>query len=147
MADSAESSKLLWGTMSDTNRSERLVRAQQLRQSGESARRCYEDAVALLREVGEPLVLAHVIRHLGDVYLEQECPELAEPCYHEALRLYRSQGDSSSLDLANAIRSLAVLRWEQSGALWKEAKELYTNLSIKSGIEETTARLIALAKP
>jgi tetratricopeptide (TPR) repeat protein len=133
--------------MSDTNRSERLVRAQQLRQSGESARRCYEDAVALLREVGEPLVLAHVIRHLGDVYLEQECPELAEPCYHEALRLYRSQGDSSSLDLANAIRSLAVLRWEQSGALWKEAKELYTNLSIKSGIEETTARLIALAKP
>ena len=107
--------------MSDTDRLDRLAHAQELRQSGESARRrdaatargCYEEAVSLFREVGEPLVLAHVIRHLGDVYHEQGCPELAEPCYHEALGLYRSHDGGSSLDLANAIRSLAVLRWDK----------------------------------
>ena len=139
--------------MSDTNRGDRLVMAQELRQRGESARRrnpatarkCYEEAVELFRGMGEPLVLAHVIRHLGDVYLEQDCPELAEPCYREARDLYLSQGDNSSLDLANAIRSLAMLRWEQSKALWREAQALYTNLNIWSGIEESKARIAALS--
>ena len=136
--------------MPDTNR--RDV-AQELRQRGESARRrnpatarkCYEEAVELFRGMGEPLVLAHVIRHLGDVYLEQDCPELAEPCYREARDLYLSQGDNSSLDLANAIRSLAMLRWEQSKALWREAQALYTNLNIWSGIEESKARIATLS--
>ena len=139
--------------MSDTNRGERLVLAQELRQRGESARRrdpatarkCYEEAVELFRGMGDPLLLAHVVRHLGDVYLEQDCPGLAEPCYHEARDLYRSQGDNSSLDLANAIRSLAMLRWEQSKALWREAQALYTNLKIGSGIDESKARIAALS--
>jgi tetratricopeptide (TPR) repeat protein len=139
--------------MSDTNRTEQLARAQELRQRGESARRrdgamarsCYEEAVALFREVGEPLVLAHVIRHLGDVYHEQGCPELAEPCYHEALAFYRSHERGSSLDLANAIRSLAVLRWEQTRALWEEARGLYTTLNIEAGVKESTTRAATLS--
>jgi tetratricopeptide (TPR) repeat protein len=139
--------------MSDSNRMDRLARAQQLRDSGESARRrdgalarrCYEEAVALFREVGEPLALAHTIRHLGDVYREEKCPELAEPCYLEALGLYRSHEGASSLDLANAIRSLAVLRWEQTRALWDEARHLYTTLNIEAGIKESTARVAALS--
>ena len=130
-----------------------ITRAQQLRHSGESARRrdgavarkCYEEAVALFREVGEPLVLAHTIRHLGDVYREEKCPELAEPCYLEALGLYRSHEGASSLDLANAVRSLAVLRWEQTRTLWDEARQLYTALNIDAGIKESTARLTALS--
>ena len=138
--------------MSDTNRGERLVLAQELRQRGESARRwdpatarkCYEEAVELFRGMRDPLLLAHVVRHLGDVYLEQDCPELAEPCYHEARDLYRSQGDNSSLDLANAIRSLAMLRWQQSKALWREAQALYINLDVESGINECKARIAAL---
>ena len=138
--------------MSDTNRGERLVLAQELRQRGESARRrdpatarkCYEEAVELFRGMRDPLLLAHVVRHLGDVYLEQDCPGLAEPCYHEARDLYRSQGDNSSLDLANAIRSLAMLRWQQSKALWREAQALYINLDVESGINECKARIAAL---
>jgi hypothetical protein len=70
---------------------------------------------------------------------------LAEPCYHEALRLYRSHEGGSSLDLANAIRSLAVLRWEQARASWEEARDLYTMLSIDAGIKESTARVAALS--
>jgi tetratricopeptide (TPR) repeat protein len=139
--------------ISDADGTDRLARAQELRIRGESARRrddamarqCYEEAVALFREVGEPLVLAHTIRHLGDVYFQQGCLELAEACYHEALGLYRNHEDGPSLDVANAIRSLAVLRWEQTRALWHEVRDLYTTLSIEAGIKESKARVAALS--
>jgi tetratricopeptide (TPR) repeat protein len=141
--------------VSDADRVDRLARAQELRLRGESARRrdgsmarlCYEQAVALFREVDQPLVLAHTIRHLGDVYQEQGHPDLAEPCYHEAIELYRSHGDASSLDWANALRSLAVFRWEQTRALWEDLRDLYTTLSIEPGIKEATARVAALSRP
>jgi len=137
---------------SDLDATSRLARAQQLREQGESARprdaatarKCYEESVALLREVGDPLTLAHVVRHLGDVYVEQGSVALAEPCYLEALRLYQSHPGAPSLNLANAIRSLAVLRWEQSRALWQEVRGLYTTLGIESGIQESSARVAAL---
>ena len=53
----------------DANRQERLGRARELRQRGEAARRkdgasaqkCYEEAVALYREGGEPLVLEKLL--------------------------------------------------------------------------------------
>jgi tetratricopeptide (TPR) repeat protein len=109
------------------------------------ARRCYEEAVVLFREAAEPLALAHVVRHLGDVYVEQGCLELAEPCYYEALELYRSHQDRSSLDFANAVRSLAVLRWEQARGLWEEVRELYKRLNIEAGIKESTARVTGLS--
>jgi tetratricopeptide (TPR) repeat protein len=109
------------------------------------ARLCYEEAVALFRETDELLVLAHTIRHLGDVYLEQGRPDLAEPCYDEALGLYRSHADERSLDMANAVRSLAVLRWEQAKILWEEVRTLYTGLSIEAGVKESTARVAALS--
>ena len=138
---------------SDADRMDRLARAQELRLRGESARHrdapmarlCYEEAVAMFRKVDEPLVLAHAIRHLGDVYHEQGRPDLAEPCYHEALRLYRNHEDGPSLDLANAVRSLAVLRWEQTRALWEEARGLYTAVGIDAGVKESTARIAALS--
>jgi tetratricopeptide (TPR) repeat protein len=110
------------------------------------ARLCYEEAVALFREVGQPLALAHTIRHLGDVYQEQGHADLAEPCYHEAIGLYRSHGEGSSLDSANALRSLAVFRWEQTRALWEQVRDLYTTLRIEAGIKESTARVAALSK-
>ena len=139
--------------LSDQDRMDRVARAQELRRRGESARPrdgamarlCYEEAVLLFREADEPLVLAHTVRHLGDVYLEQGRPDLAEPCYHEALGLYRSHEHHSSLDLANAVRSLAVLRWEQTRTLWEEVLDLYTNLSIEAGIKESAARVAALS--
>ena len=139
--------------VSDQDRTDRLARAQELRRRGELARRkdgamarlCYEEAVGIFREVDEPLVLAHTIRHLGDVYLEQGRPDLAEPCFHEALGLYRSSEDDSSLDLANAVRSLAVLRWEQAKTLWEEVRHLYTSLNIEAGIQEGTERAAALS--
>jgi tetratricopeptide (TPR) repeat protein len=138
---------------SDEDRLQQLGRARELRQRGEAARRsdgamarkCYEEAVRLFREVGEPLTLAHTIRHLGDVYREEGYSGLAEPCYHEALSIYRNHETGSSLDLANAIRSLAVLRWEETRVLWQEARDLYSALGIAAGINEGTERLKALS--
>lgn len=60
----------------DANRMDQLARSQELKLSGQSARGrdvamarlCHEKAVALFREVDQPLALAHTIRHLGDVY-------------------------------------------------------------------------------
>jgi tetratricopeptide (TPR) repeat protein len=139
--------------VADQNPKDRLARAHELRRRAESARRrdgamarlCYEEAVRLFREADQPLLLAHSIRHLGDVYLEQGRPELAEPCYHEALDLYRKHTDDSSLDLANAVRSLAVLRWEQTRTLWDDVRALYTSLNVEAGIKESTARVAALS--
>jgi len=138
---------------SDENRTDQLARAQELRIRGESARRrdgatarqSYEEAVMLYRKLNEPLVLAHTIRHLGDVYHEEGRPDLAESCYHEALALYRSREDRSPLDFANAIRSLAVLRWEQTRALWEEARDLYATVNVAAGVKEGTARVAALS--
>ena len=139
--------------ISDQNQKDQLARGQELKRRGEAARRkdgpmarlCYEEAVALFREASEPLVLAHTIRHLGDVYHEQGRPDLAEPCLEEAIALYRSHADESSLDYANAVRSLAVLRWEQARILWEEARALYTGLGIEAGVKESTARAAALS--
>jgi hypothetical protein len=89
--------------------------------------------------------LAHTVRHLGDVYHEEGFSGLAEPCYHEALSIYRNHETSPSLDLANAIRSLAVLRWEQAKVLWEEARDLYSAVGIEAGIKEGTDRLKALS--
>ena len=51
----------------------------------------YEEAVAICREESDPLTLAHTVRHLGDVHQDAGRVELAEPCYDEALVVYRSQ--------------------------------------------------------
>src|SRR2546423_10945899 len=67
-------------------------------------------AVASLRKVDDPLRLAHKVRHLGDAYYYAGRWSLAEPCYLEALSIYRRHENRQPLDLANAIRSFAVLR-------------------------------------
>jgi tetratricopeptide (TPR) repeat protein len=114
----------------------------------DEARRLYEQAVAICRELGDPLVLAHTVRHLGDVHYESGRRELAEPCHVEALAIYREH-DPSPLDLANALRSLAITR-EEGGAfgeaarLWQEAGELYERTGVAAGVAESRRRVARL---
>lgn len=89
----------------------------------------YEEAVALCRRAGDPHGLAHTVRHLGDIHQDAGRVALAEPCYHEALTLYRSQERVFPLDLANALRPLAILKEsqgqvEEARRLWEEARDL-----------------------
>ena len=111
----------------------------------------YEEAICILRKTDDVLRLAHAVRHLGDVHHEMGKPDLAASCYDEALDLYRSHPAPPPLDLANAIRSQAVLK-EEAGAvaeaiaLWEEARDLYALTNVEQGVNEagqSVARLEA----
>ncbi len=119
---------------------------------GDATRRHYEEAVAIYRELDEPLKLAHTVRHLGDVYHDRRRPELAEPCYHEALALYRRYGRSQPGHFANAVRVLAVLKeeageFDEATRLWQEAHDLYASINepMDIAIAESAAWLALLA--
>ena len=108
-------------------------------------------AVASARQGDDPLKLAHRIRHLGDAYYYAGRWALADGCYVEALSIYRHHERTPLLDLANAIRSFAVLKdelgaTEQSQGLWQEAHDLYVTLKISAGVAESAARLALLAR-
>jgi tetratricopeptide (TPR) repeat protein len=102
----------------------------------------YRDVIALLREKDEPLRLAHAIRHLGDVYCETHDVDAAENCYSEALQIYRGHSAPNPLDLANAVRSMAVLK--DTAELWDEARRLYEVTGVKEGVLECARRLARL---
>ena len=104
----------------------------------------YKLAVASARRREDPLKLAHRVRHLGDTYYYAGRWALAERCYVEALSIYRRHERTRPLDLANAIRSFAVLKDEVG--LWQEAHDLYVGLNVSAGIAESAARLALLAR-
>jgi len=102
----------------------------------------YEEAVSVCREIGDPLLLAHTLRHLGDLHHDDGHDDLAEPRSAEALALYRTS-DAPPLDLANAVRSLAVIK--DSSELWEEAFHLYVATNVPPGVAESALRLAKLA--
>src|SRR3989475_3559848 len=108
--------------------------------------------VASARRGEDALKLAHRVRHLGDAYYYAGRWVLAEPCYVEALSIYRRHEGTRPLDLANAIRSFAVLKdevgaTEQSQSLWQEAHDLDVGLKLSAGLAESAGRLALLGRP
>ncbi|MBI3716314.1 MAG: tetratricopeptide repeat protein [Betaproteobacteria bacterium] len=115
----------------------------------EPAVRAYVEAVELCRTTDDSDVLAHTLRHLGDVHLDAKRFEQAGPCYDESLALYRSRPQTRPLDLANAIRSMAILKSEHGARdvavqLWCEARFLYETVGIGAGVSECGRRLAGL---
>lgn len=111
----------------------------------------YKVAVAFARQGGDPLKIAHRVRHLGDAYHYAGWAARAESCYVEALSIYRPHAHTGRLDLANAIRSFAVLKQEngatdESRRLWQEAHDLYVAVNVPEGVAECTERLALLAR-
>jgi tetratricopeptide (TPR) repeat protein len=116
----------------------------------EAARPHYEEAVALYRSLGDELRVAHTIRHLGELHTEAGRLAEADACLHEALEIYRAHDDAPTLDLANAVRPMAILREEQGHEaeardLWTEARSLYAEQRIQEGIQECDEHLARLA--
>ncbi len=101
----------------------------------------YDEAVVLCRGAGEPMLLAHTVRHLGDMSRRAGDLEGALACYSEAIDLYRASSEIRPGDMANAVRPMAILQ-EALGhptvarALWAEAKELYEGLGVREGVSE-----------
>ena len=106
----------------------------------------FEEAVAVARETGDTLRLAHAVRHLGQVNHCLGELESAERRYGEALDLYQQAGDAHPLDHANALRPMAALRQELGDAdgarlMWRRASELYRTAGVEEGAHECEARL------
>jgi tetratricopeptide (TPR) repeat protein len=109
----------------------------------------YEDAVDLYRKLEDPLMLAHTVRHVGDILRKQGRLELAAPCYCEALEIYRSHGQTTPLDLANAIRGYALLKGDagesaEAGKLWQESGHLYAAVGVEAGVTESQRQIALL---
>lgn len=122
-----------------------------LRDRGECAQALTlsEQAVTLSRG-GDPLVLAHALRHLGDLHRDAERFPDADRCYSEALTLYRTADSPDPLDVANALRPAALLKAAQGDRLQARellgaARALYQQAGIDAGVEECSRRIARLA--
>jgi len=116
------------------------------RGDADKARSLLEDAVAVARAVGDPLRVAHAVRHLGQVHHRQGRWDQAEACYREAVDLYEEAAGASPLDHANALRPMAMLLEDRGDAdaavgVWREAARLYRMAGVTAGVEECEARM------
>jgi len=114
--------------------------------NGSAALQHYEEAVALYCAQGDALKMAHAVRHVGDIHQDAGRLKLAEPCYNEALVIYRAHKETPPLDLANAIRGMALLKEAtgdkaQAKALWQEARDLYAKENVEAGVKESSRRI------
>lgn len=108
----------------------------------------YAAALEHARASGNTLRVAHIARHLGDIFRESSLPDRAEPLLQEALMLYRTNRLTRVLDLANAVRPLALLygslgRRDDAKMLWQEARALYTAIGVSEGAAECDSMLSA----
>jgi tetratricopeptide (TPR) repeat protein len=111
----------------------------------------YQEAAAIYRELGDELKLAHTVRHVGDIHWDAKRASAAEPCFHEALALYATHPETPPLDLANAVRPLALLKddageSEEADRLWEKAKNLYKSVNVLPGVVECAGRLALIAR-
>jgi len=136
-------------TTEDSERGRVLVQqAQPERQAGRYAQAIalYGEAAELARREGDILTLAHRLRHIADIHMEDGQIELAAPLYDEALALYRTRDDRRTLDLANTLRPMALLKeaqgqHEAARPFWAEARDLYEQVGVEAGVKECTRRL------
>ena len=110
------------------------------RDQGEEAEalRLYREAAALAEDGDDVLVFAHRLRHIGDMHLDAGRLDEAGPLYDRALAFYRGRDDARPLDLANALRPMAILKHKQGQAetaerLWAEARTLYEQAGVRVG--------------
>lgn len=112
------------------------------------ARNSYARAAALSRESGAPLLQAHALRHLSD--LDRDADHLEQALAHaeQAAALYRSNGQGTTPDMANALRLKALAldalrRPAAARTAWGAARELYAAAGVAAGVAECERRLEA----
>jgi tetratricopeptide (TPR) repeat protein len=129
--------------------SEAISQGRQARNNGNLpvARTHYAAAAKVYREANDLLAYAHTIRHIADIYQQENKSRDAKPLYEEALELYRGSLNTKLLDLANTVRPYALLIEEEGDViaarkLWEEARNLYASLRLAQGISECSAHLL-----
>jgi tetratricopeptide (TPR) repeat protein len=109
----------------------------------------FEEAVTHAQQLRDTHLLALALRHLGETHLELRALGRAEQQLRDALALYRTLPDPMSIDVANALRPLALCLERQGAdedarALWRETREVYAVLGITEGVAECDAALTRL---
>lgn len=110
------------------------------------ARNAYARAAALSRESGAPLLQAHALRHLSDIDRRADYLEQAVAHAEQAAALYRSNGQTASPDLADALRLTALAldglrKPAPARAAWTSARDLYVAAGDADGVVECERRL------
>ena len=107
---------------------------------------CYAEAAAIQRALGDADRVAHNLRHMADLNADAGAYDAALPLYEEALALYRAHTATRALDLANALRGMAIAVEVLQGRdaarpLWREARDLYRGERVEAGVRECERRL------
>jgi hypothetical protein len=106
----------------------------------------YAAAESAARLSNNPVALTHALRHRSDIARLNHQPEIALTQALEATALSCDLGPARALDLANALR-LVALAHEALGetrsamGFWREAEALYQSLGVLAGAEECAAHL------
>ena len=108
----------------------------------------YAEAADLCRGSGDAQALGSALRHLGEIHLQAGRLDQAAHPIEEAVALYRATPGIDTLELANALRPLALLRGAQgapqsAAELWREARSLYLAVGVVEGVAECDAWLTA----
>ena len=111
----------------------------------------YREAIVHCHGMDAPLLVAHTVRHLGDVLCDLGQLDEAADCYDEALATYRAHPGTTLLDLANALRPMALLcerlgDTPQALKLWAEARQRYADAGIEAGVAECDRHLAQAAR-
>jgi tetratricopeptide (TPR) repeat protein len=114
--------------------------------NNEAALLHYAEAAEIYRKLDKPQRVAHTVRHVADILRHEKRFQDAKRDYDEALSIYRSHPETKSLDLANAIRGLALTEGELGDVpaarrLWQEARTLYEAVSVQAGVDESDEQL------
>lgn len=85
--------------------------------------------------------MAHAYRRMAEIYLEAGHLEKADAYYQKAIRVYNRIAPKNSLDLANTMRELALLKIKQkenqeSLAFWEQTLELYQTNHVTKRVKE-----------
>lgn len=109
----------------------------------------WTESVEICRGIDRPLMLAHKVRHLADLRLEQNRLEAARKLYEEAMAIYRDPANAAAFDHANAAMAYAGLAEKLADAelalgLWREAGEHYAAIRLDEGVDVCAEQIRSL---
>ena len=113
----------------------------------------WQESIELCRVLADDLMLAHKVRHLGDLCRKLDRLDEALSHYSEALDLYRNveiTEPSEILNYANLLIRIAALVEElgrpvAANRYWQEARHKFDGIGLTEGAEHCDAQLRRLA--
>lgn len=110
---------------------------------------CYAEALGLARIGSDPLQVAYIARHVGDILLDAGDLLPAERHLREALAIERADPCTPQREIADCLLSMgrlesALNNRESACSLLTEARVIYNTLEITAGVTDCDERLATL---